>query len=124
MIEQTKKTDAEEKEKEMLREAKRHKDTRPSLPLSDYAGTYKHAGYGTAEIALSDGSLLLKWSNFNPTLTHFHFDTFDVKEPGPLNNTAVQFVMGANGEVAGLGMLDQEFRKQAAPRAAVTASGN
>ena len=41
-----------------------------------------------------------------------------------LQNTAAQFVMGPNGEVAGLKMLDQEFRKQSAVRNAEAASGN
>jgi hypothetical protein len=43
-----------------------------------------------------------------------HFDTFEVKEAGPMANTTVQFVLGASGEVASLRMLDQEFRKQPA----------
>jgi hypothetical protein len=124
MIEQTKKTDAEDKEKELGREAKRHKDARPSLALPEYAGTYKHAGYGTAEIISGDSGLVLRWSNFAPKLTHFHFDTSDAKEDGPLRNTPVQFLLGPNGEVSGLRMLDQEFRKQPAVRTATAASGN
>ncbi|MEP6540517.1 MAG: serine hydrolase [Bryobacteraceae bacterium] len=111
LLAQTKKTEAEEQEKELQREAKRHKDTRPSLPLAAYAGSYQNAGYGTAEVIAASDGLLLKWSNFAPKLVHFHFDTFDVKEAGPLANTVVQFVLAPNGEVASLKMLDQEFRK-------------
>jgi hypothetical protein len=92
--------------------------------LAEYAGTYKHSGYGTAEVLTREGSLVLKWSNFNPKLTHYHFDIFDVKERGPMADTTVQFVLGANGEVAGRRMLDQEFQKQPAARNATAASEN
>jgi len=113
------KTEADGREKERQREAKRQKDTRPSLTLSAYAGAYRNPGYGNAEVIAGTDGLILKWSNFAPKLVHFHFDTFDVKETGPMANTTVQFVLGSNGEVASLKMLDQEFRKQ--PTAA---SGN
>ncbi len=124
MLAQVRKTETEEKEKELQREAKRHKDTRPSLALSSYAGAYKNAGYGIAEVIASTDGLILKWSNFAPKLVHFHFDTFDIKEAGPLANTPVQFVLGPGGDVASLKMLEQEFRKQPAPVSAKAASGN
>lgn len=124
MLEQARKMEAEEKQKELQREAKRHKDTRPSLALSGYAGAYKHPGYGTAEIIAGSDGLILKWSNFAPKLLHFHFDTFEVKEAGPMADTTIQFVLGASGEVASLKMLDQEFRKQPAAGFAKAASGN
>lgn len=58
-------------------EAARTKDTRPSLPLSQYAGTYACDLYGKLEIAEGDGSLRLQFGpNIAGTLAHLEHDTF------------------------------------------------
>ena len=94
------------------REAKRRKDTRPSLPLDAYAGTYSDASYGDVTVTRRDGALYLKWSAYESKLQHFHLDTFDIKDDNPLEDTTVQFVLGPDATVARLQMLDTEFRRK------------
>jgi hypothetical protein len=53
--------------------------SRPSLPLSAYAGTYNDAWYGDVIIALEDGGLVIHFSK-TPSLVgdleHWRYDTF------------------------------------------------
>ena len=63
-------------------EAARVPDTKPSLPLSAYAGTYGGPMYGDARVALEDGRLvvrLLPSPAYVGDLEHWHFDTFRIK---------------------------------------------
>lgn len=57
-------------------------DTKPSLPLSSYAGTYTGAMFGDAKLTEEQGRLVLRLApspNFVGDLEHWHFDTFRVK---------------------------------------------
>jgi len=82
-------------------EAERVPNTRPSLPLSAYAGTYVDSLHGEVVVRANDGKLSL---SFGPTwrgeLEHWHFDTFrlslDTPAPAPV---AVVFRLGANAKV-------------------------
>ncbi len=61
------------------REEVRVKDTKPSLPLEKFCGTYEDKMYGKAEVTLKDGELYLQFlpSPFlRGKLHHYHFDTF------------------------------------------------
>jgi CubicO group peptidase (beta-lactamase class C family) len=68
-------------------EAKRLEDarvpnTKPSLALSSYAGTYTGAMYGDARVTEENGRLVLRMMhspNFVGDLEHWHFDTFRIK---------------------------------------------
>jgi pimeloyl-ACP methyl ester carboxylesterase len=61
-------------------EAARKKDTKLSLPLSRYAGTYECELYGKLEILERDGSLRLQFGpNIDGTLVHWEDDTFRAK---------------------------------------------
>src|SRR5262249_25416843 len=75
--------DAEEKpqqdvkEKNARLEAKRAKDTVPSLPLKEYVGTYECDLYGKLEIREEGGSLRLQFGrNITAKLQHWEHDTF------------------------------------------------
>jgi len=61
-------------------EAERAADSRPSLPLEAYAGTYRDPWYGEVEIRLQDDGRLWFHSGRSAPLTgpleHFQFDTF------------------------------------------------
>lgn len=104
--ERTKKGQAE-------REAKRKKDSKPSYGMDAYAGKYENAAYGEAEIAVKDGGLELRWSNWRNALEHWHFDTFRATgETGSLRDVLVQFQLRATGEVESVQFLDQVFRKR------------
>jgi CubicO group peptidase (beta-lactamase class C family) len=77
---------------------KRHKGTKPSRELAAYTGSYEEAAYGRAEVTLDKGSLALKWSNFEPRLEHFHYDTFTTQD-AVLTGVPVVFTLGPDGEV-------------------------
>ncbi len=95
------------------REAKRKKDTRPSLELAAYSGAYEEPAYGTARVGLENGALHLEWSNFKGRLEHYHFDTFDVRGFGGSQEDTqpVVFHLGADGEVANMELMGQTFRR-------------
>ncbi|HJR67650.1 MAG TPA: serine hydrolase [Gemmatimonadaceae bacterium] len=55
-------------------------DTRPSLPLDRYAGTYTNQTYGNAVVTIRDGVLHFAFGRGRAgTLTHWHYDTFQAK---------------------------------------------
>lgn len=56
--------------------AERKFDTKPSLPLSAFTGTYTHPAYGECRVSLQRGRLIWRWSNFAEPITHFHDDIF------------------------------------------------
>jgi CubicO group peptidase (beta-lactamase class C family) len=63
-------------------EASRVADTKPSLALQAYAGTYSGVMYGDANVTFENGKLVLKLapsSNFVGDLEHWHYDTFRVR---------------------------------------------
>jgi CubicO group peptidase (beta-lactamase class C family) len=68
-------------------EAKRLEDarvpnTKPSLPLSAYAGTYGGQMYGDARVTEENGRLVVRLvpsPNYVGDLEHWHFDTFRIK---------------------------------------------
>ncbi|HEX4932817.1 MAG TPA: serine hydrolase, partial [Gemmatimonadaceae bacterium] len=91
-------------ERARARVAQRVVGSRPSLPLADYAGTYRHEMYGDVTVALEGDALRLRYPHaVNLTLQHFHFDTFlgtagqaSLLTPGA---TTVQFALDAAGKV-------------------------
>ncbi|MDI6698807.1 MAG: serine hydrolase [Candidatus Saccharicenans sp.] len=59
--------------------ASRKKDTRPSLPLQEYAGLYGDAWYGEVEIREEGGRLTIRFKHspeLYGQLEHWHYDTF------------------------------------------------
>ncbi len=71
--------DAEAKKK---LEESRVKNTKMSLDLKDYAGTYTGDLYGDASVSMENGKLVLRLKpapNFVADLEHWHYDTFKIK---------------------------------------------
>jgi CubicO group peptidase (beta-lactamase class C family) len=65
-----------------LAEDSRVANTKPSLPLSGYAGTYTGVMYGDAKVTEENGKLVVRLAaspNFVGDLEHWHFDTFSIK---------------------------------------------
>ena len=63
-------------------EAARVKDTKSSLSLAAYAGTYSSPMYGDVTVSEENGKLVLKLlpaPNFVADLEHWHYDTFRIK---------------------------------------------
>lgn len=96
--------DARERQREESIEEARVKGTKPSLPLQDYAGTYRSEMYGDVKVGV-DGTTLV--ARFVPTatyiadLTHWHFDTFRIEMRDPtLPKGMATFVLDARGKVS------------------------
>jgi CubicO group peptidase (beta-lactamase class C family) len=86
------------------REAERVRDTRPSLALDRYAGTYADSALGTVTIALADGVLRFSQSPFLAgTLEHWHYDTFVIRwDNAWITPNPVTFRIGPTGDVTGV----------------------
>ena len=62
-------------------EAARAKNTKPSLELKNYCGTYSSEMYGDVEVREEKGGLVIDFKPtalFKGTLTHWHYDTFQL----------------------------------------------
>ncbi len=80
-------------------------NTKPSLTLTAYAGTYGGPMYGDAQVTVEGGRLAIKFLP-NPDLTgdlsHWHFDTFEIhwhKRFAFFGKGKVQFLMDEQGKV-------------------------
>ncbi len=69
-------------------DASRVQNTKPSLALKDYAGTYSGEMYGDVTITEENGKLVLRLvpaPNFVADLEHWHYDTFQIKWRSSVN---------------------------------------
>jgi hypothetical protein len=74
------KTAAEEERRKQ--DAARAMNTKPSLPIGNYAGTYSDKLYGDITISEESGKLVVRFGpapNFVADLEHWHYDTFEIK---------------------------------------------
>ena len=99
-------------------EADRVKDTRPSLALKEYAGTYKNDLYGDVKVNHENGKLSVRFGPaFTGDLEHWHFDTFRAKFAGPGTQSAfVTFGLNSQGKIQTItldipGLSDYPFRR-------------
>ncbi len=99
---QAKSRDAEEIKKV---DEKRVLNTKPSLALNDYAGTYTSEMYGDVTVAEENGKLLLRLvpaPNFVADLEHWNYDTFLIKWRSSVNYNFprgwVTFTIDKNGK--------------------------
>jgi hypothetical protein len=93
--------------------------TRPSVELSNYAGTYRNPMYGDAQVSLQDGKLTLRILGFTLPLEHWHYDTFRAKFVGAGAATAfITFALNAQGKIENLtlnlpGIAEYPFKRSA-----------
>jgi hypothetical protein len=106
------------KEAEKRAEASRVKDTRPSLAIENYAGTYKNDLYGEVKVTNSGGKLNLRFGPaFVSDLEHWHYDTFRANFRNPIVPTGmVTFALNAQGKADALtmnmvGLSDYPFKR-------------
>ncbi len=73
--------EAQSKKQVEAQKARRKLDTKPSLPLTAYAGKYSDPFYGEMEVTFENGRLRLSIGNGARTadLEHWHYDTFQTK---------------------------------------------
>ena len=77
-VEKNKEADAAERAKV---DAARVPNTKPSLDLTKYAGTYSSQMYGDVTVANENGKLVMRLGpapNFVADLEHWHYDTFQI----------------------------------------------
>lgn len=104
-----------EKAEEKKKDDERVKNTKPSLPVESYVGTYSNQMYGEAKITLENGKLMLQFGpNYLGELSHWHYDTFDaVWKRREWGKDTMVFSLNEKGKIAsfkweGLG----EFKKK------------
>ncbi len=83
---------------------KRVSGTQPSLALEKYTGLYRSKFYGDIRIISDKGGLAIKFlpaDGLSATLSHWHFDTFELKWAEPqawFDFGTVQFLLNNAGE--------------------------
>ncbi|HNR09123.1 MAG TPA: serine hydrolase [Saprospiraceae bacterium] len=97
-------------------------NTKPSLPLGDYAGKYTHKGYGSMEVTLVGQQLRAQYNGMSLPLNHKHFDIFRGRPEGPQyedgTDTELFFALSKEGKVKSLstplqpGLADMVFEKE------------
>jgi CubicO group peptidase (beta-lactamase class C family) len=101
------------------RKTDRKPDTKPSLPLKNYAGSYDETAYGRAEVSLDGERLRVQWGKLAFRLEHYHFDTFTAVPVEPADEVRafdrttfdVVFRLNAAGDVEGMKLLEQDFMR-------------
>src|SRR5215204_565828 len=86
-------------------DASRVQDTKPSLALKDYTGTYSGEMYGDVTVTEENGKLVMRLGpapNFVADLEHWHYDTFEIKWRNSVNYNFprgwVTFTIDRNGK--------------------------
>jgi hypothetical protein len=100
----------QQKAEEKKRAESRVKGTSPSKPLDAYAGTYEDEMYGTLNVTLENGTLVLRrHTAWVGDLEHWHYDTFLVRWRDPvMGETRVTFRLAPEGKVASIEVEDLE----------------
>ncbi len=88
-------------------------NTRPSLPLAAYVGSYTDPLYGKADVTLRDGKLYFSLNNvMTGFLDHWNFDTFRAQWDAKWRGTSpLSFELDSNGRIAGLKLMGGTFKR-------------
>ncbi|MEO6334047.1 MAG: serine hydrolase [Pyrinomonadaceae bacterium] len=81
-VEQAKASKAAADEELKKADAARAPNTKPSLAVANYAGTYSDKLYGDVVVSEENGKLVMRFGpspNFVADLEHWHYDTFQIK---------------------------------------------
>jgi CubicO group peptidase (beta-lactamase class C family) len=74
-------------------------DTRPSHPLSAYAGVYENPAYGLLTIGMKDNQLQFDFHKTRQPLTQFHYDRFDTPNDEQDGIWSVNFRTNPQGDI-------------------------
>lgn len=77
-------------------------DTQPSHALEAYCGEYEHPGYGVITIAQTDERLQFTYNGIPSSLTHIHYDIFEVLIERFQFKAQVSFATGEKGAIESL----------------------
>jgi len=93
----------------------RAKDTRPSLPLERYAGTYSDPTYGDVVVTVRDGALQLAYGGERGRtgrLEHWQYETFRARWADVRRDpTLVVFTPDGTGGVSGVRAFGVTFAR-------------
>ena len=96
---------------------KRKSDTKPTLDLEQYTGTFEDDAHGPMVISKNGDTLQAKWGKYTLALKHWHHDVFRLDEypglyPEAWGDRLLKFNLNADGEIDSFSYLDHRFRKQ------------
>ena len=87
--------------------------TTPGLPLAGYTGTYDNPILGEVTVTESEGGLVLKTTNVELSMTHWHLDTFLVEyRPWTLREFA-EFRVGPDATVTAMSLFGETLTRVA-----------
>ncbi len=75
-------------------------DTQPAHPLSDYAGTYEHPGYGTLQVEAGVSDLEVRLGELDLPARYRHFETWTVDYPPLEESWPLTFLTDTDGKVS------------------------
>ena len=83
---------------------RRRPGTSPAHKLDEYAGDYRHPGYGDLKVKLSGGQLGFVYNGIATPLSHWHYETFNggKAEDPTFKDMKLTFRTDVNGNVAGV----------------------
>ncbi|MEM1205704.1 MAG: serine hydrolase [Acidobacteriota bacterium] len=83
----------------------RRRDTEPSRPAAEFAGVFRHPGYGDLEVSTPDGTTLkASYHGFTSVLEHWHFDVWRAKDD-PVVGLKLAFHDNPQGDIDRLEVL-------------------
>lgn len=94
------------KEAQAKQASRRRPGTTPAHKLEEYAGDYRHPGYGDLKVTLKGGQLGFVYNGIATPLGHWHFETFNGgKTDDPeFQDMKLTFRTDANGYVVGVSL--------------------
>jgi len=93
------------KQAEAKKATRRRPGTVPAHKLDEYAGDYRHPGYGDLKVTLGGGQLGFVYNGIATPLSHWHFETFNggkAPEDPVFEDMKLTFRTDANGNVVGV----------------------
>jgi CubicO group peptidase (beta-lactamase class C family) len=93
---------------------KRVQNTKPSLPLDQYVGTYTNDLLGMATISTMDGQLQIDFNQYlKYQLTHWHYDTFITNKDSKFRErNLINFNLNVSGNIKEFEFWGEKFTKQ------------
>lgn len=108
-------------------EQERIKDTKPSVALENYSGTFKNDLYGEVKVTNNGGKLRLRFGPaFESDLEHWHYDTFQARfSGGGVSKVQTTFSLNSQGKVDTItvnlpGVADYPFKRVPDPPASTS----
>ncbi len=80
-------------------EKDRVKDTTPSHALEDYEGEYENPGYGIIKVEKKGESLSISYNYLKASISHFHYDIFEVYDEIYERRLKVSFFIDFKGNI-------------------------